>query len=46
MPSLSGRASVGAQGKAPVDLTTVQLHLPIATAYMPKAIVFAEPPRL
>jgi hypothetical protein len=43
MPAESGRASVGGQGKAvPVDQMTVQLHLPIATADMPKAIVNAE----
>ena len=47
MPAESGRASVGGQGKAvPVDQTTVQLHLPIATADMPKAIVIAETARL
>ena len=43
MPVESGRASVGGQGKAvPVDPTTVQLQLPIATAEVPKAIVNAE----
>ena len=43
MPAESGRASAGGQGKAvPVDQTTVQLQLPIATAEVPKAIVNAE----
>ena len=43
MPVETGRASVGGQGKAvPVDPTTVQLQLPIATAEVPKAIVNAE----